>query len=828
MPCVNSPYRSFINSSVLKQLKDPNITSINFHRRKLSKRSFGILTKVLKSNENITTLNLSQTQLSKAHLFPQFMKFTESLSSVKVLNISNNGFEYPHMLQFRNVLDQLESLNINANALGDAGLLELLGELEYSSSLRTLKIDDNELTHESAPYLLTFLQKNRFVTLVEFEYNNDFLLSESASIKEQLNANQAVLALFTAIQENNITALRESLDSDPELDAEDPWGDEPLADAIRRGHIDCVRLLVQAGASLTSINREWENALVLAKRLGRTSIASFLETTLNQRFLEAAEEGDLTEVKRLIAIGACPTAYYSGRRESALHLAVKNGHADVVRFLARYDTLLLMKTAEDETPLSLARHQYATSQHDDKSIIMRLQQALLPTINKAFEQKDPAALTILLQGGINPELLIGEQSLLHKAVVAESQAMVATLLLEGADPLSSDNTNIWAIAKTLENKAVFRILKQKAKQLFLTAIRENNRVAMKRYVTVPICQDFIDHLGGRVFHAIKEKQPEIAALLETRLHRHDQYHRVDAFDFQYTSRSSLKSVGIDCEKIHTVLRLEYEHHLRQYVVKKQGKTLNVILPKISFIVSDAVHQKGGKHRRQVVTLDVDHQEQFLHVEDFHRLKQVQNVPKSKSLHRQVLNTSPLQSHNRVNTLYNSNKFHRYFHHSERALYAHLSKRDTMQQLIASLSEKLSGGAGYKVYGVVLHMHSTHSLCLSCEDSMPYQYGPQSEWMLRLTQLLKDSDYKVLTKANTLACAVTVSFDQEAKTSKKRSDPGTTVSPSISLNHAWKRLRTVIAERDDSMSAIKTSACFTNYSSKKRKDSLTPLSQYVKH
>ena len=263
------------------------------------------------------------------------------------------------------------------------------------------------------------------------------------------------------------------------------------------------------------------------------------------------------------------------------------------------------------------------------------------------------------------------------------------------------------------------------------------------------------------------------------------------------------------------MRLELNHAMNQYVASEKNKTLNLVIAKLSLVITDRKHKKGGEHGRKVVTLDLNSERNFSHIEHFYSSRQINGVPKSLLFHRDVLQTSPLHTHDTINAHYGSNQFHRRFHHSERALYAHLMRETTFDQFIEQFTKAVSGKSGLKVYAFALHLHSMNSLCSSCEDSMFYQYHPQGGWVRKLTQKLKDSGYKVLTKADTLASCVTVSFDKISKTSKKREQLVSKNALPIMLNHKQKGCRVVVLERNDSNSPIKSPRLFSNYSDKTR-------------
>lgn len=61
-----------------------------------------------------------------------------------------------------------------------------------------------------------------------------------------------------------------------DVDAAKGWGYTPLHAAISRGHVNCVRLLLQAGADMNSVTARGSSCLYLASKYGHIGCARAL------------------------------------------------------------------------------------------------------------------------------------------------------------------------------------------------------------------------------------------------------------------------------------------------------------------------------------------------------------------------------------------------------------------------------------------------------------------------------------------------------------------------------------------------------------------------
>lgn len=142
-------------------------------------------------------------------------------------------------------------------------------------------------------------------------------------------------------------------------------GDEsPLLLAVRLGFIKIAKILINARADMFVKNKEGKIALfiaeqeemsvMLAKETYYQSIRLKCANKFYECLIEAARSGNLLVLKSMRAA----SAYFDGydaHHETALHVAARAGHADVVRFLLRECNVSFASyDAKGLTPLQVA------------------------------------------------------------------------------------------------------------------------------------------------------------------------------------------------------------------------------------------------------------------------------------------------------------------------------------------------------------------------------------------------------------------------------------------------------------------------------------------
>ena len=164
---------------------------------------------------------------------------------------------------------------------------------------------------------------------------------------------------LTASDDGDLDALRRLLDDDPRLSRAEYWYTPAIHFAVREGHPEAVRLLLDAGA-----DPEWNglhdgSLIVMARDRGHDEVARLLEQTRDRRgrvlaggdsepIHAAITRDDTREVRRLL--DANPRLVDGGNEVGAspLHRAVGRGAYEVA-------TLLLERGADVNAVLSAAR-----------------------------------------------------------------------------------------------------------------------------------------------------------------------------------------------------------------------------------------------------------------------------------------------------------------------------------------------------------------------------------------------------------------------------------------------------------------------------------------
>ena len=128
-------------------------------------------------------------------------------------------------------------------------------------------------------------------------------------------------------------------------------------------------------------------------------------STPEEKLRTAAMDGYLIRVERLLIDGVSPQAA-DERGMTPLHLAVKNGHREVVAFLLDHGALMDQIRQDGVTPLFLAAQE---------------------------GRRDIVALFLEKGAEVNTQARVGSVTLLHLGAYRGDQDMVILLLKHGAD-----------------------------------------------------------------------------------------------------------------------------------------------------------------------------------------------------------------------------------------------------------------------------------------------------------------------------------------------------------------------------------------------------------
>eukprot|EP00833_Pecoramyces_ruminatium_P007740 jgi/Orpsp1_1/1181772/evm.model.c7180000078530.1 len=125
-----------------------------------------------------------------------------------------------------------------------------------------------------------------------------------------------------------------------DINARDHTGGTALLHAIRGGHYETVKLLIDLGADVNLLDNYDCSPLLIAVNKGYTDIVKWL---INNG----------VDVNTMSKIEASYNFRYGG--ESALIYAIKNGRINIVRYLLKAGADVNIQNAEGKTPLMLAK-----------------------------------------------------------------------------------------------------------------------------------------------------------------------------------------------------------------------------------------------------------------------------------------------------------------------------------------------------------------------------------------------------------------------------------------------------------------------------------------
>ena len=198
---------------------------------------------------------------------------------------------------------------------------------------------------------------------------------------------------MSAACEGDVAALETLLERDPNLYRAEYWYTQPIHFAVREGHVDALRVLLDAGADPGWVGLEREDLVTVARDRGHNEVAQLLETRLSRP--------SEVELPGSVAV------------DSPIHTAAERGDVEGVRGLLDADQQLVQAADGDgRSPLYRA----ATSSSRE---VMRL---LLERGADPNWPDDPGA---------------PRGAALHTASRAGDVAMVELLLAHGADPNAS-------------------------------------------------------------------------------------------------------------------------------------------------------------------------------------------------------------------------------------------------------------------------------------------------------------------------------------------------------------------------------------------------------
>src|SRR6266446_4296499 len=141
-------------------------------------------------------------------------------------------------------------------------------------------------------------------------------------------------------------ALRRLLARDPNLYRAEYWYTPPIHFAVREGHLEAVRVLLEAGADPAAMGLSGDSLITVARDRGHEAVARLLETTKDQRgrtapdparadhrIHAAAVAGDAAQVRKLLDADPQLVHRGDGQGGTPLHRAVKASAREVIELL---------------------------------------------------------------------------------------------------------------------------------------------------------------------------------------------------------------------------------------------------------------------------------------------------------------------------------------------------------------------------------------------------------------------------------------------------------------------------------------------------------------
>ena len=185
-------------------------------------------------------------------------------------------------------------------------------------------------------------------------------------------------ALFTAIKKGDVETVRLLVEAGADVNAAEGFGgNTPLHEAVEEGNAEIVQILVDAGADIEAEGFMGQTPLGLAAEEGATEIMQILlgqgadngtpegedkQTPVigSEALFTAIEKGDVETVRLLVEAGTDVNAAEGFGGNTPLHEAVEEGNTEIVQILVDAGADIEAEGFMGRTPLSLAAEEGAT------------------------------------------------------------------------------------------------------------------------------------------------------------------------------------------------------------------------------------------------------------------------------------------------------------------------------------------------------------------------------------------------------------------------------------------------------------------------------------
>ena len=285
---------------------------------------------------------------------------------------------------------------------------------------------------------------------------------------------ETIWKVLNAARDGDTTTLQAMLNDDPTLVRAEFWYTPPLHFAVREGHLDATRMLLDAGADIfhRSLYAQ-ETLLQMALDRGHDEVANLLRDELRRRVSssgarhaihDAVSNGDADAVDKLLAKepDLVNRGDHLGRRP--LHFAVEAGRADLVDRLIDLGAEIdasgfssddrLGGTGFRPLVLALWHHPY-WQQRNDYAIARQLLERgarYSITVAAALGDEERARVLLASDDGLANDQEPGGKRPLSAAAERNHAGIVKRLLDAGADPNLDEGPNcpkgyaLWAAA----------------------------------------------------------------------------------------------------------------------------------------------------------------------------------------------------------------------------------------------------------------------------------------------------------------------------------------------------------------------------------------------
>ncbi|KAG8184304.1 hypothetical protein JTE90_008988 [Oedothorax gibbosus] len=229
---------------------------------------------------------------------------------------------------------------------------------------------------------------------------------QQQQLQQQLQQQQPVpegnTPLIFACAAGHVDTVRLLLDAGASLEVHNENGHTPLMETASAGHVEVAKLLVERGASINTHSNEFkESALTLACYKGHLEMVRFLleagadrehkTDEMHTALMEASMDGHV-EVARLLLDSGAQVNMPADSFESPLTLAACGGHVELAMLLLDRGANIEEVNDEGYTPLMEA----AREGHEEMVALLLSQGA---DINAQTEETQETALTLACCGG---------------------------------------------------------------------------------------------------------------------------------------------------------------------------------------------------------------------------------------------------------------------------------------------------------------------------------------------------------------------------------------------------------------------------------------------